>query len=62
MSDWEEIVVGWVMRGYTIVDIAEHYGKTRQSFETLFKRAVKKVVRANNREWEECTGGRIDDD
>lgn len=49
------------MEGYGIADIAEHYGKTRQTFEILFKRAVKKIVRCNNADWEEVTGGRLDD-
>ena len=49
------------MEGYGIADIAEHYGKTRQTFEILFKRAVKKIVCRNNADWEEVTGGRIDD-
>lgn len=61
LSDGEEVVVSWVMKGYGLSDIAEHYGKTRQIFEILFKRAVKKIVRANNREWEECTGGTLED-
>lgn len=61
LSDGEALVVSWVMQGYAIADIADHYGKTRQSFEILFKRAVKKIVRANNWEWEECTGGTLDD-
>lgn len=49
------------MKGYSLADIAEHYGKARQSFDILLKRAVKKIVRRNNADWEECVGGRIDD-
>ena len=50
-----------MMKGYALADIAEHYGKTRQTFEILFKRAVRKIVKTNNADWEEATGGRIDD-
>lgn len=50
------------MKGYGLADIADHYGKTRQIFEILFKRAVKKIVRRNNADWENWSGGRLDDD
>ena len=50
------------MKGYSLPDIAEHFKKTRQQFEILFKRAVKKIVKINNADWEEWSGGRIDDD
>ena len=43
-------------------DIADHFGKTRQTYESLFNRAVKKIVARNNVEWEEWTGGRLNDD
>ena len=59
LSDWERITVDWVMQGYSLYDIAEHYGKTRQNFEILLKRAVKKVVKQNNADWEEWAGGLI---
>ena len=49
------------MKGYTLPDIAEYYGRTRQTFEILFKRAVRKIVKQNNTDWEKTTGGRIDD-
>ena len=42
-------------------DIAEYFGKTRQTFEVIFKRAVRKIVKRNNADWEEYTGGRLDD-
>ena len=44
-----------------IADIAEKYQKSRQCFEILLKRAVKKIVKQNNADWEGYTGGRIDD-
>lgn len=62
LSDAEKLTVNYLMRGYALPDIAEHFGKARQSFEILFKRAVKKIVKRNNADWEECTGARIDDD
>ena len=50
------------MYGYSIPDIAANFGKSRQLYEILLKRAVKKIVKMNDTEWEEYTGGRIDDD
>ena len=62
LSDAEENTIKLMMRGYSLTDIAEHYGKARQSFEILFKRAVKKIVKRNNADWEDCTGARLDDE
>lgn len=62
LSPMERKTVEYMMYGYSIVDIADHFGKTRQLYEILFKRAVKKIVRRNNADWEEWSGGRIDDD
>ena len=62
LSPLEKRTIDFLMYGYSIKDIAENYGKSRQMYEMLLKRAVKKIVKANNVEWEEYTGGRIDDD
>ena len=62
LSEMESLTVRLLMEGYALVDIAEHYGKTRQTFEILFGRAVRKIVKRNNADWEEATGGRLDDD
>ena len=62
LSDGERMTVDLLMRGYAIADIAEYYNKTRQTFEILLKRAVKKIVKCNNADWEKCTGGQLDDD
>ncbi len=62
LSDQEKLTVDLLMRGYAVTDIAEHYGKSRQNFEILLKRAVKKIVKRNNADWEETTGGRLDDE
>ena len=56
LSDNERITVDWVMKGYVISDIAEHYGKSRQNFEILFKRAIKKIVKRNTEDWNEMYG------
>lgn len=61
LSPAEMTTVKHLMQGYALADIAEHFGKTRQNFEILLKRAVKKIVRVNNADWEEVTGGRLDD-
>lgn len=61
LSDQERLTVDLLMKGYIISDIAEYYGKSRQNFEILEKRAIKKIVKQNNADWEECTGARLDD-
>ena len=62
LSPLESKTVEYLMYGYSIKDIAENFGKSRQLYEILLRRAVKKIVKANNAEWEAYTGGRIDDD
>lgn len=62
LSPLEKKTVEWLMYGYSIKDIADNFGKTRQSYEILFKRAIKKIVAKNNKDWEEWSGGRIDDE
>jgi len=61
LSKTEQITVDLLMRGYTLADIADHFQKSRQCFDILMKRAVKKIVKRNNADWEEYTGGRLDD-
>lgn len=61
LSENERLIVDLLMKGYIIADIAEYYGKSRQNVQILLKRAVKKIVKRNNEDWEECTGGRLDD-
>lgn len=61
LSDQELLTVKLLMKGYIISDIADHYGKARQTFEILEKRAIKKIVKRNNADWEETTGARLDD-
>ena len=53
LSDNERLTVDLLMKGYILSDIAEHYGKSRQNFEILFRRAVKKIVKRNNDDWAE---------
>ena len=61
LSKQECLTVDLLMKGYILADIAEHYGKSKQNFDILFRRAVKKIVKRNNMDWEECTGARLDD-
>lgn len=61
LSEQELLTVKLLMKGYALADIADHYGKSRQNFDILLKRAVKKIVKQNNADWEETTGGRLDD-
>lgn len=61
LSDQELLTVKLLMQGYMLSDIADHYGKSKQNFDILFRRAVKKIVKQNNADWEETTGARLDD-
>lgn len=61
LSPLERKTIDFLMYGYTIKDIADNYGKSRQLYSILLKRAAKKIVNANNAEWEEWSGGRLDD-
>lgn len=61
LSKQERLTVDLLMKGYILADIADHYGKSIQNFDILFRRAVKKIVRQNNADWEACTGARLDD-
>lgn len=44
------------MRGYSIADIAARANKTRQSYEVLFRRAVRKICRRNDQAWIDTYG------
>lgn len=61
LSSSERMTIDLLMQGYVLSDIADNYGKSRQNFEMLFRRAIKKIVKRNNEDWEEYTGGRLDD-
>ena len=54
LSDAEKDIVQYVMQGYSISDVAEYLGQARQTADTVFDRAVEKVVAENNRRWTEC--------
>lgn len=49
-------VVDFLMQGYGLSDIADYLGHARQTSDTIFDRAVEKIVQQNNRRWEECYG------
>ncbi len=51
LSPTEKKIVGDLMYGYTISDIAEYYKVARQTCDVMFHRAVDKIVRENNKRW-----------
>ena len=53
LSPTEKRIVRDLMYGYSISDIADHYKVTRQTCDTMFHRAVDKIVKENNRRWTE---------
>lgn len=48
----ERRVVKYLMLGYSAADIGERLGKTRQTIDVHFKRAVEKICKKNNENWE----------
>lgn len=47
----EHQIIEDLMYGYTSSDIANRLGITRQTVDVIFKRAVKKIVEANDKHW-----------
>lgn len=54
LSQMEQKIVDWLMQGYGLTDIAEVLGYVRQTADTMFDRAVEKIVSENNRRWLSC--------
>lgn len=54
LSETENKIVQYLMQGYAISDIAECLGHVRQTSETMFERAVEKIVAKNNADWVAC--------
>ena len=46
-------IIYFLMDGYSISDIAQRYGKARQTIDVLVVRAVNKICEADRRRWEE---------
>lgn len=61
LSGAEHDTLKFVMDGYSLADIAEQCGKARQTVEIFFNRAVKKIVRQNNADWEKTHHAVIED-
>lgn len=53
LSKGERFTVDKVMLGYTFLDLEEVYGKSRQTFEKQFNRAVDKICKQNDTHWNE---------
>lgn len=56
LSPGQRRVVDYLMRGYCGKDIADHLGVVQQNVPVQLQKAVKKIVAANRRNWEECYG------
>jgi len=54
LSEGEMQIVQYLMQGYAISDIAEYTTRARQTCDEMFSRAVDKIVRKNNANWEAC--------
>lgn len=50
----ERRIVGYLMDGYSIPDIAQRYGKVRQVIDRVLDNAVAKICEADRRCWEAC--------
>lgn len=42
------------MQGWSSIDIGEYFGVSRQAVHAHFVKAVRRIVEANKRRWEEC--------
>ena len=51
LSQSERFVVEKLMEGYSIVDLYESYGGTRQAYGGYYRRAVQKIIREYNDQW-----------
>lgn len=51
LSPGESFVVGQMMAGYSLTDIAEKYGSCAQAYRGMFNRAVEKIVAEHDENW-----------
>lgn len=51
LSPLQETVINMLMKGYTISDISETLGGSRQAYNGYYCRAVRKIVDEYNRQW-----------
>ncbi len=54
----EKAIVTFLMQGYGVSDVADYLGHARQTTDTMFDRAVEKIVARNNQLWTECYADR----
>lgn len=52
----ENKIVHWLMRGYGMDDIAEHYGTTKEHVKILFFSAVRKICGQEDECWKKNGG------
>lgn len=52
----ETAITQYLMRGYTIPDIAEHYGTEEGHVRRLLKRASEKIADAQKQKWMQSCG------
>lgn len=51
LSPGEAFVIGQLMAGYSLNDIAEKYGSCAQAYRGMFNRAVDKIITEHNEQW-----------
>lgn len=54
LSGAEHKIVGYIMDGYSIPDIAQRYGKDRKVIHRVLDDAVAKICKADRRCWEDA--------
>lgn len=54
LSKSERHIVGWLMRGHSVEDIADKLGVVRQTISIHLRRAVEKIVDQENKCWGEA--------
>lgn len=51
LSSGERLIVNQIMLGYSFADLEDMFGKTRQTYEKQFERAVWKICKQNDSNW-----------
>jgi len=54
LSKSERHIVGWLMKGHSVEDIADKLGVVRQTISIHLRRAVEKIVDQENKCWGEA--------
>ena len=58
LTSAETKIVKWLMQGYAMKDIAEHYGTTSSHVLMLLQSASRKISETENKRWNKSWGNK----